>query len=119
MSPYDAQNCGKSKAPAGELSCEKGIKDSCHGFFVHPTAGVPNFQANVRTGAEEFARQPLFVLSGLYLNQSRADGHCAWIVSAGFRAVDDKVHGELLDLSGINFFSRKTVSQMKIERDLL
>ncbi len=119
MSPDDSQNCGKSKAPAGELRREKGIKNFCHGFFVHPTACILNLQANVEPRAEGLAREPLFVLSLLHLNQSRADRYGAWTVAARLRCVDDQVHRELLDLSGINFYSGKAVSQVKIERDFL
>jgi hypothetical protein len=109
MSPDDSQNCGESKAPTCELRREKGIKDFGHGFFVHPTARVLNLQANVRPGLRVSPVNHCSCCPFLHVSLSRADYHGAWTVAARLRCIDDQIHCELLDLSGINFDSGKAV----------
>src|SRR5262249_212091 len=87
--------------------------------FVHAVAGVVDFEADVFAGGEQVGggREHIDVL-GIDVLHGGADEQDAIFLADAFGAVDDQVHGGLLDLTGSGFDGGKIFGELHAELDV-
>ncbi len=118
MPPHHAHHRGQTQTPAGELGGEERIENARQRLGVHPATRIAHLKRDVFAGRHAIRRNHLVDITLADLFQARDDPNRFGLPFLdGLGGVDDQIHDELLDLSGIAFDRWHVILQLQPQLD--